>query len=351
MRLTNSIRISVLSLVMALCSARASAQQPTQDPDKEAERLFELASGEMDKGQFATACPKLEQSTKLVPDAGGAQILLAECYEKTGKLASAWRRYRIVRDLPVVPDKAYRQTTAASKLAEIEPKLARLTLHMPPDLRALDGLTMELDGVLLAQNEWDKTIPVDKGEHTIELSAIGYKSRTLTLSIAADGLVPRLDLPMLTTSETQAVSPMPSSSPLAAPGASLPTSPPAAERSKAPGFVIGGVGLAAAVAGGALMGIALGVPEDIRSKQSNPPCRRDPQPGEAAVCTDLRAQAQSGSAIGNAGIGLVAGGGVLLVAGVLWLAIPSKKAAGTKASHVLPVIGRDGGGLVLTGSF
>lgn len=48
---------------------------------------------------------------------------------------------------------------------------------------------------------------------------------------------------------------------------------------------------------------------------------------------------------------MLIGGGVLVAAGVVYLLIPSKKAGDTKAATVVPMAGRNGGGLLYTGSF
>src|SRR5262245_4192707 len=86
----------VLSTAM-LCTWSAAAQ--TADPQRAsaAQALFDQAFDEMGKKQFASACPKLEEATRLVPDALGAKEQLALCYEGWGKLASAWSQWVILQ--------------------------------------------------------------------------------------------------------------------------------------------------------------------------------------------------------------------------------------------------------------
>jgi tetratricopeptide (TPR) repeat protein len=135
----------------------------------------------------------------------------------------------------------------------------------------------------------------------------------------------------------------------------VPTTTPGGERSKLPGFIAGGVGLAAAIAGGVLVGVGFASASDIDSKlprgaDDRSLCLRTAQPGEAPICPDLRSQAESASALANAGLGLLIGGAVVAAGAAVYLLIPSKK-AGTAAPKLVPVVGQSGGGLVLTGSF
>src|SRR6185295_14702479 len=78
-------------LLAALCSspvARAQARDPAA-----AEALFSAGREAFEKGDYATACPKFEESHRLDPGAG-ALINLAACREKLGKLASAWESWQ-----------------------------------------------------------------------------------------------------------------------------------------------------------------------------------------------------------------------------------------------------------------
>lgn len=133
------------------------------------------------------------------------------------------------------------------------------------------------------------------------------------------------------------------------------TTTPAGQRSKLPGFIVGGVGVAAALVGVALVGVAASTASDIhtnvpRLPNGDPACGRNPSAGEDPQCADFRSRAQSGSTMGNAGIGLLVGGGVLVAGAAVYLLLPSKK-SDSKSSRVVPVVGQNGGGLVLTGSF
>lgn len=237
------------------------------------------------------------------------------------------------------------------KRASIEKDVAEARAKVGAIVMSVKGAGQPLDGVEIVQIETGRSyqtplvdpIFVDAGKSSFRIRREGYESQEKVFDLKpGEQVTPEVELARAPgfDGKTGPTSPT-----------STTTAPVPGARSKMPGLIVGGVGVAAAIVGGALVGVASAVPDDIRSKQPNPPCRRAPQADEDAVCADLRSQANSGSAMSNAGVGMLVGGGVLVAAGVLWLLIPSKKASDAKASHVVPVVGRDGGGLVLSGSF
>lgn len=138
-------------------------------------------------------------------------------------------------------------------------------------------------------------------------------------------------------------------------GAGTGTTPAVTPRSKVPAFVLGGVGLVGLIVGGALVGTAAGQGSDLQSRapklNGNPICGRTAVAGEDPGCPGIRSSAQSASDMGNAGIGVLVGGGALIAAAAIYLLIPAKKSPDSKASRLVPVASQQGGGLLWTGSF
>lgn len=135
------------ALVVSL-AATASFGQST-DPAKvnAANAIYEQATKAMTAGDYATACPQLEEVVKLVPDGVGGRLTLAECYEKDGRLASAYASYGAAEAAAAVKNDARRRQKARERAAALEPRLAKLTLTVAPAVRALSGLEVRRDGV------------------------------------------------------------------------------------------------------------------------------------------------------------------------------------------------------------
>src|SRR5439155_2189897 len=89
------------------------------------EALFRAGRAAADKGDFATACPKFEESNHLDP-ALGTVFNLADCDEHIGKIASAWQLFReVAQRLPGGDD---RIGIANGRASALEPRLPKLIL-------------------------------------------------------------------------------------------------------------------------------------------------------------------------------------------------------------------------------
>src|SRR4051812_42972052 len=83
-----------------------------ESPDKAAaEALYQLGQQLLKAGDFANACPKLEASNSLDPGVG-TLLLLGDCQEKLGKLASSWATFREAASLATSRNDADRARVA-----------------------------------------------------------------------------------------------------------------------------------------------------------------------------------------------------------------------------------------------
>jgi hypothetical protein len=184
-----SIRaIGGLTLSLSLLAPAVGRAQPVDPQQKAAtQKLYDQATAEMDAKNYASACPKLEEVERLRPDGLGQKLETAKCYEGLGRLASAWSKYTQVEELAKKAGRAPEATEAATKAAELRPRLATLRILVPAEVRVLPGLAITRDGVPLGEAEWDTLVPVDKGRHAIVVTATGKPSWEKGVEIQADG--------------------------------------------------------------------------------------------------------------------------------------------------------------------
>src|ERR1051325_9814246 len=84
------MRAACIAVSLLVCGVAAA--QPS-DSTALAEQLFNEGRALAKANNWTAACPKFEQSLRYDP-ALGTRLNLATCYEKTGRLASAWSLYR-----------------------------------------------------------------------------------------------------------------------------------------------------------------------------------------------------------------------------------------------------------------
>ncbi len=248
--------------------------------------------------------------------------------------------------------------TIALRLADPnDPKKTKIQGNLDEARAKVAAITFKLntDGVELVQMETGRAyqtpladpIFVDPGKVSFRIRREGFVSQEKVFDLKA-GEETAADI----TLERGAGYGGPSGSATATGTSTAPVTP----RSKVPGFVMGGLGVAGLIAGGALVGVASGMQSQNRAdapkdKDGNPTCNRTASAGEDAKCADLRTKASSINTLGNAGVGVLIGGGVLVAAAAVYLLLPSKKASDNRSSQIVPVAGREGGGLVWMGSF
>jgi hypothetical protein len=155
---------------------------------------------------------------------------IADCEEKLGHLATAWTSFQqVVQRLPSDDE---RHVIAARRGAALEPRLPRLRIRLAPN--APSGTSVRRDQVALGAASLDTPLPVDPGQHRIEVTAPGRPVRPYQVTVA-EGESRTLEV---------------DAAPVAIVTAQV-TKPPPIEHSgtKTAGFVVGGVGVAATLAG------------------------------------------------------------------------------------------------------
>lgn len=304
-----ALRALSLSIGLLLAPAAARAQAVAPETALAAQALYDQATAEMDEKRYASACPKLEEVTRLVPEGLGAKLTLGECYEALGKLASAWSQYALIEAIAPKVGQMERAQKAADRAATLKPRLATLTIDVPGEARAIPGLGITCDGVPVGEGQWGTPLPVDAGAHEVLVTAPGRKPWRGQVEIVADGASVSLAVKPLELAPAARAKPV-----SVRPGAAL-------ERpwQRPVGLVAMGVGVAGVGVGAVLGGLAIAKNGDSNDGHCDAADRCDPE-GVA-----LRHDAVG---MGNASTVATIAGGVLLGGGaVLFFTAPSSGAA------------------------
>ena len=154
-------------LIVALAAGRsAAAAAPTEAHRASpadvaaAQALFEQGRSLMARERPQDACPKFEESQRLDP-ALGTEFNLANCYEKIGKLASAYALYTEVAATARATGQQQREEVARQRAEAVKPKLTKLVIVAPPG--SAGQLRVERDGREIGEAQWGFPVPVDPG--------------------------------------------------------------------------------------------------------------------------------------------------------------------------------------------
>lgn len=301
-----------------------------------AEARFREGLKLMDDKNYDAACPKLAESNRQDP-ASGTLLALALCYERAGKLASAWSSYTDAAEQAKAEKKADREKAALQKVRELEPKLSKLTVVVSDEAKQISGLFLTLDGAALGAGSWNVATPVDAGKHRIDASAAGYKSFSASVDVGADRDQKSVEVGALDKSAGEAA---PARAGQAAPIADEP-----APKSslKTYGLVAGGIGVVA---------LGVGTVFALNAKKKNNDSNSD---CSGNVCGDAGfAARQDARSAGNAATVAFIAGGVLVATGVTLYVVggPSKnREAAKRRVRLAPVLAPGACGGFVQGTF
>lgn len=192
-------RLCCLVGTLAALSLGGSALAENDERVAVAARLFEEARALIARQEYPAACKKLEESDLLDPQLG-TQLHLASCYEREGKIASAWRKFRTAAELAAARNRAGtaepREQVARKRIAALEARLSNVRVAVTEP--NAEGLSVQLDGRTIEREAWGVAKPTDPGPHRVLASAPGRLSWSRDFDIRADKeqidvTVPRLE--------------------------------------------------------------------------------------------------------------------------------------------------------------
>jgi hypothetical protein len=295
----------------------ASGTQAAPNDKPAAEVLFQDGVRLMRENRLDVACQKLDASHKL-DSAVGTLLRLGHCYEQAGRTASAWATFQEAVSLAQLHGQAERREIAEARAAALEPKLCKLGIVIA-EQAASSGLKVLRNGVVVPRALWGLALPVDPGEHSIEVRAPGYRPFRTAMKVDEPGVSRTLPVPPLEPLPTRAQrAQKPSLLPAAALQGDAHQSP-AADPGRPQenwAFIVGGVGAAAIATGAVLAVVAY-----TRNQDSLEACL----PEDPSACTPEGKRLRDGAldyAFGST-IAFVAGGALLTGGVVLYATRPS----------------------------
>lgn len=314
-----------LSLALSVVAHSAHADEPDARAKAQAETLFNEGRTLLDAGDIAAACPKLEAAVSLTQgEALGGKLVLARCYERAGRLASALGLYGEVAARAEAAGQSERASEARARREALQPKVHTVKLDVAAEALALSDLSVRVAGVEQPRAAWSMAIPVDAGEVVVLARATGRRDFSERLTIPREPGETRVAISLAALGDVQSVEQKPErGAPQRAPE---PASFWSAQRIA--GLALGAFGVASAGAGFAIGGVAKSNYDDGLTTghcSGSPPVCDDTTPLD-----DARTQ-------GDVATGVIFGGlGVLAVGVVVFATAPMSEPETTASLRLAP---------------
>lgn len=249
---------SAAASVLALCALAAGLAhaEPSAADRALAQSLFDQGRALMEAGNLDDACPKLAESQRLDPG-GGTLLNLGICYEKAGKVASAWAVFEEAVIVARKDGRPEREKFCKDHIDALKPRLSTLTIRVPASSQT-DGLNVKLDGTALGAASIAVPMNVDPGEHNVTATAPGRQPWAGTIRVNDHADRREIEVPVLAElASAAAAAPTPKTAPMPAPAPAQAAAPDVSRRqvarepapstgsSSALPYVAAGLGMAA----------------------------------------------------------------------------------------------------------
>jgi hypothetical protein len=337
MRALQGFRFGVLAAVLSLSFgvSEVHAQQA------EANVLFDEGRNLMAQRRFDEAVTKLKQSNQLDP-AVGTLLNLGECYVALGRTTSAWTAYREAASLAASTKQRERERFATQKATELESQLSRLTIVVPPPVRA-PGLTVLRDGILVPEGLWSEAFPVDPGMHEVEARLSDKRVWNKQVQVAANADKVTVEIPKLeaVANDSAGAAPAPApSTPEQQPAPVSQPSPSPQTQTQAEPSILPTLGWVSVGVGAVGLATGVGLFLSGRATIDDANC-----PNEVCVRgLGDKAEHDSGRTREKLGVGIGVVGAALAATGVVLLVVAPKRESHSQAARGLNLQAR------LTGS-
>ncbi len=187
-------RSSWFAFAVLSCALSVAGGAYADDPAA-AQQLFDEGRALAAQGKTSEACPKFEESFRLDPRSG-TKFNLADCYEVTGRTATAWTLFLEVASESQAAGRADRESVARERASALAPKLSHLTVRVQPSSR-VPGLTLTRAETVVGPAQWGSAVPVDPGTYSVKAEATGYRAWTTSVNVADSAASAVVDVPAL----------------------------------------------------------------------------------------------------------------------------------------------------------
>ena len=298
------------AIAMAPCRA-AHAATPEADHAAAVES-FRRGTLLVERGNLQDAIEAFREALQHEPSSVGARLDIADCYEKVGAPAPAWREYTLAESYAQKANDT-RRALARSSAAHLEPRLFVVTLSG----QTAAAMRVRADGEAIADEIVARgTFALAPGSHRIEITAPGKKA--LAIDVAGGAGEARL-LPIALVDDT----------PTPREPSRMPEESTRSSSQKTWGIVVGGLGLAGIVAGSITGLVAASKKTTLQTEAT------DPTIGAARFYDD-RSVAKTFATVSTASF--VAGGVGLAAGSVLFFTAPSSRDRAARV-RVRPTLG------------
>jgi hypothetical protein len=157
------------------------------DDAARAEALFESGKAALSAGRVEAACSDLAESLRLQKGVGVA-LWAADCYERQGKLASAWSTFEQAITLARARSDN-REGIATERARKLQARLYRVAVTSEDP-----NATIERDGIAMPANEIGVPIPLDPGQHRFVATSPAGRTQ-IVVDASVEGKTERITIP------------------------------------------------------------------------------------------------------------------------------------------------------------
>ena len=283
--------------------ASPSRADPTAEDKALAAMLFKEARELLEHDEIDKACRKFQESQRIDPS-GGTLLNLAACFEKQGRIASAWAEFNEALAWARRDDRGDRVQYAYEQMKALEPRLSFVIVDATSSAH-LAGFEVRRNGTVVQRAAWGSRIPVDPGKHTIEATSQGYQPWRSEIVVQGQASEVRVVIPPLTAA------PAPKPTPVSAPAEPAQPAPTASQSSSVPwpAYALAGVGI---------VGIGVGSYFGLRAFSKND--EADKQcPGGTCSDEGLELTDEAGTAADVSTVAFAVGAVALGAGATVWL--------------------------------